>query len=94
MKTYLFFLNVASTHHLGSVYRNTNLLQAHFPKVKPPHIKKVFPQIKGFKKFENGFEKKIPWFENFFPDFGSKPPVFPWFPGKCFQNFPWSAETL
>ena len=33
-KTYLFFLNVAFTYHWGSVYRNTNLLRIHFPKVK------------------------------------------------------------
>ena len=28
---------MASISHWGSVYRNTNLLQIHFPKVKPPH---------------------------------------------------------
>ena len=35
---YLFFLNVASTYHWSSVHTNTNLLQIHFAKVKPPHI--------------------------------------------------------
>ena len=36
------------------------------------------------------FGKKVPWFEIFFPDFGWKPPVFPWFPWleKVFKNFP------
>ena len=85
-KRYLFFLNVAFTYHWGSVSRNTNLLQIYFPKVKPPHIKKVFPQIT---RFDNGFEK-VPRFQIFFPDFGWKPPVFPWFPWleKVFKIFP------
>ena len=39
--------------------------------------KNIFPQTKRIKRFENGFEKKVPWFENFFPDFGQKPAVFP-----------------
>ena len=49
-KTYLFFLNVASTYHWGSVYRNANLLQIHFPKVIPPYLKKrFFLRLKGLK---------------------------------------------
>ena len=35
----------------------------------------------------------FPWFENLFPDFGWKPPIFPWFPWlekvvKIFPDFP------
>ena len=39
--------------------------------------------------FENGLGKKF-WFENFPPDFGWKPPVFPWFAWleKVFKIFP------
>ena len=95
---YLFFLNVTYTCHWGSVYRNTNLLQIHFPKVKPPHR---FLQIKRFTRFEIGFEKKFHDL-NFFPEFGWKPPVFLWFPWleKVFKNFlhfpdrwePWEKE--
>ena len=29
---------MASIYHWGSVHRNTNLSQIHFPKVKPPYI--------------------------------------------------------
>ena len=45
-KTYLFILNVASANHLGSVYRNTNLLQIYLLKVKRPHLS---PRLKGLK---------------------------------------------
>ena len=49
---------MASTCHWGSVYRNTNLLQIHFPKVKPPHIATpkflllfIYPPIPDWKRF-------------------------------------------
>ena len=45
----------------GSAYRNNNLLQIHLPNGKPSHR---FPQIKKFKRFENGFEKKFPDLKN------------------------------
>ena len=72
-KTHLFLLNVASTYHWGSVYRNTNLLQIHFPKVKPPYIatpKAMYISTTFFIYLPT--VGKIPWFENFFPDFGWK----------------------
>ena len=82
---------MASTHHWDSAYRNTNLLQILFPKVKPPQ---VFPQIK---RFENGFEKNSliwklfpwSWLKTLFSPISLT--------GKSFQNFPWfpwSAGTL
>ena len=48
--------------------------------------KTFFLRLKGLKMVL----KKVPWFENFFTDFGSKPPVFPWFPWleKVFKIFP------
>ena len=64
-------------------------------------LKKHFPQIYRFKRFENGLGKKVPWFEIFSlilaenPCFslisltGKSLQIFPWIPW-----FPWSVGTL
>ena len=70
----------------GSVYKNTNLLQIHFPKGKPPHLKeRFFLRLKGLKMV---FKKSsLIW--NFFPDFGWNPPCFPLLEkiSKIFHDF-------
>ena len=76
-ETYLFFLNVASNCHWGSVYTNTNLLQIHFPKVKPPHLKIFFLHIKRLKMV---LKKKFPDFKIFPLILAEKPLLFPDFP--------------
>ena len=83
-KTYLFFLNVAL---VTLVYANITIS---WQLLRFNSLKKHFPQIYRFKRFENGFGKKVPQFEIFFPDFGWKTPVFPWFPWleKVFKIFP------
>ena len=86
-KTYLFFLNVAL---VTLVYANIASLSAiSWQLLRFNSLKKHFPQIFGFIRFENGLGKKFPDL-NFFPDFGWKPPVFPWFPWleKAFKIFP------
>ena len=52
-------------------------------------LKKHFPQIYRFKRFENGLEKKFPDLK-FFPLILAENPVFPWFPWleKVFKIFP------
>ena len=86
-KTYLFFLNVAL---VTTVYANIASLSA----ISWQFLKKRFYSlIKTFSHRLKGLKmvlKKVPWFEHCFPDFGWKPPVFPWFPWleKVFKNFP------
>ena len=63
-----------------------------FPKNFPwfNSLKKHFPQIFGFKRFENGLEKSsLIW--NFFPWFWLKTSCFSLISltGKSLQNFPW-----
>ena len=58
---------------IGVVLPETPIYYKYFPKVKPPHIKKVFPQIK---RFENDFEKKFPDLK-FSPLILAENPVFP-----------------
>ena len=78
-----------STYHWGSVNRNTNLLQIHFPKVKPPHLKFFF-RLKGLKGWK-WFWKKSSLISNFFPWFWLKTPCFSLISltGKSLQIFPW-----
>ena len=93
-KTYLFFFNVASTYHWGTVYRNTNLLQIHFPKVKPPHIATPKAMYISTTFYLSAHCWKISLIWIFFPDFGWNPPTpfLPWF--ASFQNFPWLVGTM
>ena len=100
VKRNIFILfNVASNCHWGSVYTNTNLLQIHFPKVKPPHLKSFFSlTLKGWK----WFWKKSSLISKFFPWFWLKTPCFSLISltGKSLQNFPcipwfsWSVGAL
>ena len=88
-KTYLFFLNMASIYHWGSVFRNTNLLLTYFPKVKPPYI--VILKAKYISTFYLSTHcEKIFLIWKIFPLILAEHPVFPWFPRleKVFKSFP------
>ena len=88
---------MASTYHWGNVYRNTNLLQIHFPKVKPPHLNFFFLRLKVWKWFWKKFSdfKFFPLILAENPHFslisltGKSLQKFPWIP-----LFPWSVGTL
>ena len=87
-KTYLFFLNVAL---VTLVYANIASLSAiSWQLLRFNTLKKLFPQIFGFKRFENGLGKSsLIW--KLFPWFWLKTPCFSLISltGKSLQNFPW-----
>ena len=86
-KTYLFFLNVAL---VTLVYANIASLSAiSWRLLRFNSLKKHFPQIFWFKRFENGLGKKFPDLK-FFSLILAENPVFPWFPWleKVFKIFP------
>ena len=91
----LFFLNVATTYHWSSVYRNTNLLLIHLPKVKPPHIATPTKAIYISPTFCLSIHCwKISPIWNFYHWFWLKTLVFPDFPDcKKFSKFSLIGEN-
>ena len=73
-KTYLFFLNVAL---VTLVYAN---IAISWQLLRFNSLKKHFPQIYRFKRFENGLEKKFPDLKFFSLILAEKPLFFPDFP--------------
>ena len=76
--------------YCATVYANIASLSAiSWQLLRFNSLKKHFPQIFGFKWFENGLRKgSLIW--NFFPDFGWKPRFsLISLTGKSLQNFPW-----
>ena len=91
-KTYLFFLNVAL---VTLVYAN---IAISWQLLRFNSLKKHFPQIYRFKRFENGLEKKFPDLK-FFSLILAENPCFSLISltGKSLQIFPWipwSVGTL
>ena len=87
-KTYLFFLNVAL---VTLVYANIASLSAiSWQLLRFNSLKKHFPQIFGFIRFENGLGKKFPDLK-FFSLILAGNPCFSLISltGKSLQNFPW-----
>ena len=92
-KTYLFFLNVPL---VTLVYAN---IAISWQLLRFNSLRKHFPQIYRFKRFENGLEKKFPDLKFFSLILAEKPLFFPDFPdwkksSKFSLKFPWSVGTL